>query len=79
MSMKIAITVAREASPLAPFVLRGPFTEAIREAAVIGYDAVSCICQTPAKLMQAKSCRSVAKPTSGSHPSARDSLFCAME
>ena len=50
MSMKIAITVAREASPLAPFVLRGPFTEAIREAAVIGYDAVELHLPDPGEI-----------------------------
>ena len=38
--MKLSITVAREASPLAPFVLCGPFDEKIREAAAIGFDAV---------------------------------------
>lgn len=38
--MKLSITIAESAPPLAPFVLRGYLMEKIREAANIGYDAV---------------------------------------
>ncbi|NLU10661.1 MAG: sugar phosphate isomerase/epimerase [Tepidanaerobacter acetatoxydans] len=38
--MKLSITIAKEASKNAPIVLRGSYTENIKKAAKMGYDAV---------------------------------------
>ncbi|MHB1936729.1 MAG: TIM barrel protein [Acidobacteriaceae bacterium] len=38
--MKLAITIVKEAAAEAPLVLRGDYTDSIRRAARIGYDAV---------------------------------------
>ena len=49
-AMKLAITAVEEAAPLAPFVLRGKFPDAIRQAAEIGYDAVELHTADPAEV-----------------------------
>ena len=38
--MKLAVTIVKEAAAQAPLVLRGDYTDSIRKAAEIGYDAV---------------------------------------
>lgn len=38
--MKLAVTIVKEAAAQAPLVLRGDYTDSIRRAAQIGYDAV---------------------------------------
>ncbi|WP_240422085.1 sugar phosphate isomerase/epimerase family protein [Paenibacillus periandrae] len=38
--MKLAVTIVNQASSEAPFVLRGTYTESMKAAASIGYDAV---------------------------------------
>ncbi|QEL27313.1 sugar phosphate isomerase/epimerase (plasmid) [Bosea sp. F3-2] len=48
--MKLAITVVKDAAPLAPFVLRGDYVDTIREAAAIGYDAVELHIADPAEV-----------------------------
>jgi sugar phosphate isomerase/epimerase len=48
--MKIAITVVERAAPLAPFVLRGPFADTIRQAGEIGFDAVELHIPDPSEV-----------------------------
>jgi 5-keto-L-gluconate epimerase len=48
--MKLAITAVKDAAPLAPFVLRGDFPDAIRQAAEIGFDAVELHIADPAEV-----------------------------
>jgi sugar phosphate isomerase/epimerase len=47
--MKLAITIVDQASQEAPFVLRGNYTEMMKEAADIGYDAVELHIADPAE------------------------------
>lgn len=48
--MKLAITMAREAAPLAPLVLRFGYVESIRMASEIGYDAVELHLSDPSEV-----------------------------
>lgn len=48
--MKLSITVAESAAPLAPFVLRGNYSLAIEKAAQMGYDAVELHIRNPEEI-----------------------------
>jgi 5-keto-L-gluconate epimerase len=48
--MKLAVTIVKEAAAQAPLVLRGNYTNSIRKAAQIGYDAVELHVADPAEL-----------------------------
>jgi sugar phosphate isomerase/epimerase len=48
--MKLAVTIVKEAAAQAPLVLRGDYTESIRKAAEIGYDAVELHVADPAEV-----------------------------
>jgi sugar phosphate isomerase/epimerase len=48
--MKIAVTAVESAASTAPFVLRGPHRDTIRQAAQIGYDAVELHIANPAEI-----------------------------
>jgi 5-keto-L-gluconate epimerase len=48
--MKLAVTMVKEASAQAPLVLRGAYTDSIRKAAQIGYDAVELHVADPAEV-----------------------------
>jgi sugar phosphate isomerase/epimerase len=48
--MKLAVTIVKEAAPQAPLVLRGDYTDSIRKAAQIGYDAVELHVADPAEV-----------------------------
>jgi sugar phosphate isomerase/epimerase len=48
--MQIAVTVVDQASAQAPFVLRGPYTDSIRQAAAIGFNAVELHLSDPAQI-----------------------------
>jgi sugar phosphate isomerase/epimerase len=48
--MKLAVTIVKEAGEQAPLVLRGDYTDSIRKAAQIGYDAVELHVADPAEV-----------------------------
>ncbi|MGB8479932.1 MAG: sugar phosphate isomerase/epimerase family protein [Acidobacteriaceae bacterium] len=48
--MKLAVTMVKEAPAQAPLVLRGDYTDSIRKAAQIGYDAVELHVADPAEV-----------------------------
>ena len=48
--MKLAVTMVKEAAAQAPLVLRGNYTDSIRKAAQIGYDAVELHVADPAEV-----------------------------
>jgi sugar phosphate isomerase/epimerase len=48
--MKLAVTIVKEAGPEAPVVLRGDYSDSIRKAAQIGYDAVELHVADPAEV-----------------------------
>lgn len=48
--MKLAVTMVKEAGAQAPLVLRGDYTDSIRKAAQIGYDAVELHVADPAEV-----------------------------
>ncbi|MEW9668308.1 TIM barrel protein [Ammoniphilus sp. 3BR4] len=48
--MKLSITVAENAAPLAPFVLRDNYSLAIEKAALLGYDAVELHVRNPEEI-----------------------------
>jgi sugar phosphate isomerase/epimerase len=48
--MKLAVTIVKEAGPEAPLVLRGDYSDSIRKAAQIGYDAVELHVADPAEV-----------------------------
>ena len=48
--MKLAVTIVKEAAAQAPLVLRGDYTDSIRKAAQIGYDAVELHVADPAEV-----------------------------
>ncbi len=48
--MHLSITAAEEAPDSAPFILRGPFSESIRTAGLIGYDAIELHVADPSRL-----------------------------
>jgi sugar phosphate isomerase/epimerase len=48
--MKLAVTIVKEAAAQAPLVLRGNYTDSIRKAAQIGYDAVELHVADPAEV-----------------------------
>jgi 5-keto-L-gluconate epimerase len=48
--MKLAVTMVKEAAAQAPLVLRGDYTDSIRKAAQIGYDAVELHVADPAEV-----------------------------
>ena len=48
--MKLAVTIVKEAAAQAPLVLRGNYTDSIRKAAEIGYDAVELHVADPAEV-----------------------------
>jgi 5-keto-L-gluconate epimerase len=48
--MKLAVTIVKEAAAQAPQVLRGNYTDSIRKAAQIGYDAVELHVADPAEV-----------------------------
>ena len=48
--MKLAVTIVKQAAAQAPLVLRGDYTDSIRTAAQIGYDAVELHVADPAEV-----------------------------
>ena len=48
--MKLAVTIVKEAAAQVPLVLRGNYTDSIRKAAQIGYDAVELHVADPAEV-----------------------------
>ena len=48
--MKLAVTIVKDAGAQAPLVLRGEYTDSIRTAAQIGYDAVELHVHNPAEV-----------------------------
>jgi sugar phosphate isomerase/epimerase len=48
--MKLAVTIVKEAVAQAPLLLRGDYTDSIRKAAQIGYDAVELHVADPAEV-----------------------------
>jgi sugar phosphate isomerase/epimerase len=65
--MKLAITMANQATPQAPLVLRGQYSESIRLAAQIGYDAVELHVADPSQVDAAgleKACAASGIPVS---------------
>jgi 5-keto-L-gluconate epimerase len=48
--MKLAVTIVKEAAAQAPLVLRGDYSDSIRKAAQIGYDAVELHVADPAEV-----------------------------
>jgi sugar phosphate isomerase/epimerase len=49
-AMKLAVTIVKEAAAQAPLVLRGDYTDSVRKAAQIGYDAVELHVADPAEV-----------------------------